>query len=295
MCGFVRFVHGCRQSTMVYSVDLSHSIESFRFGNHYNYINTIKMNFCGLLETKQDTARFEFETRMGPSNEEINRELAERDNQDIKYNFVGKNVMMTGASSGIGKVIWKKLLRNGATVAAFGRNVAKLEAEMDDKMTKRGKFIPVVCDLAQPVDVEEKFYIIMSTEFEGKLDVLINSAGIMLSKDYRDTTLQEFDHIMTINVRAPMQLMSMAGPWLQETKGAVVNLSANAVPRPSCTLFSMSKSCLDMLTQCAALEMAKYGVRCNAVAPGVTNTPMRMSQPFGPMSEHQNRRFNDAM
>jgi len=44
----------------------------------------------------------------------------------------------------------------------------------------------------------------MSNEFEGKLDVLINSAGIMLSKDYRDTTLQEFDHIMTINVRAPM-------------------------------------------------------------------------------------------
>jgi len=55
---------------------------------------------------------------------------------------------MTGASSGIGKVIWKKLLRNGATVAAFGRNVAKLEAEVDDKMRSRGKFIPVVCDLA---------------------------------------------------------------------------------------------------------------------------------------------------
>ena len=89
--------------------------------------------------------------------------------------------------------------------------------------------------------------------------------------------------------------MSMAGPWLQETKGSVVNLSANAVPRPSCTLFSTSKACLDMLTQCAALEMAKYGVRCNAVAPGVTNTPMRMSQPFGPMSNMQNQRFNDAM
>jgi NAD(P)-dependent dehydrogenase (short-subunit alcohol dehydrogenase family) len=70
-----------------------------------------------------------------------------------------------------------------------------------------------------------------------------------MSKDYKLTTLQEFDHVMTINVRSPMQLMSMAAPWLKDTGGCVVNTSASPVPRPQCTLFSVTKSCLDMLTK----------------------------------------------
>jgi NAD(P)-dependent dehydrogenase (short-subunit alcohol dehydrogenase family) len=125
--------------------------------------------------------------------------------------------------------------------------------------------------LTKPIEVEEIFLRVIEY-FQGKIDVLINAAGVVLSKDYMETTLPEYDNIMNVNVRAPMQLMSMATPWLKESRGCVVNLSAAPVPRPRQTLFCVSKSCLDMLTKCAALELAASGVRVNSVSPGATET-----------------------
>ena len=99
----------------------------------------------------------------------------------------------------------------------------------------------------------------------------------MNSKDFKLITEEEYDSVMHINVRAPLQLISLSAPFLAKTQGAVVNVSASPVPRPQCSLFNVSKSCLDMLSKCAAMELANSGIRCNSVAPGAVDTPVRMN------------------
>jgi short-subunit dehydrogenase len=147
---------------------------------------------------------------------------------------------MTGASSGIGSAIAKKLLRSGANVIMFGRDISKLQ-QLNIDPKKLGQSYIFRCDLTRPLEVEEIFLRVVEF-FQGRIDVLINAAGILLSKDYMETTLPEYDYLMTLNVRAPMQLMSMATPWLKQYKGCVVNVSASAVPRPRQTLFCVTKS-----------------------------------------------------
>ena len=82
---------------------------------------------------------------------------------------------------------------------------------------------------------------------------------------------------MNVNVRAVFQIMSMSIPFLKDSKGCIVNVSAaaGARPEPGALVFSVSKSMVNMLTKCAALELAGFGVRVNAVAPGFVDTPAR--------------------
>lgn len=82
---------------------------------------------------------------------------------------------------------------------------------------------------------------------------------------------------MNVNVRAMFQLISMSVPFLKDSKGTVVNVSASAgiTPEPGALVFSVSKSMVNMLTKCAALELGGFGIRVNAVAPSFTDTPSR--------------------
>lgn len=197
--------------------------------------------------------------------------------------------MMTGASSGIGRAIAKKLLRSGANVIMLGRNVSAMQS-LNTDIKKVGQSFIYTCDLLKPIEMEETFLRVIEN-FEGKIDCLINAAGVVFSKEYLECTLPEYDQVMTINVRAPMQLMSMAIPWLKETRGNIVNISAAPVPRPRQTVWCMTKSCLDMMTKCSALELASFGVRVNSVGPGVTDTPIRMQSTYEPLGPEANKDF----
>jgi len=124
---------------------------------------------------------------------------------------------------------------------------------------------------------------------QGRLDVLINAAGVVNRKALKQSTVIDWDKsnekrlmyvvAMNINVRASFQLMSMAVPFLKDSKGTVVNVSAAAgiTPEPGAMIFSVSKAMVNMLTKCAALELGGFGIRVNAVAPGFVDTPSRMT------------------
>lgn len=220
-------------------------------------------------------------------NEETKAVFDEYDAIDIKYkDLLGKRILLTGASSGIGRQVARKLLRSGVYLIVLGRNPDAL-AELARDPKARGVVKPYECDIEKPVALEETFFRIME-ENDGKLDGLINTVGTTLCADFRDTTLKEFDFLMNINVRTAMQLMSMASRFLKESHGVIVNVSAPDVPMPKATLFCLTKACLNMLTQCAALELSAHGVRVNAVAPGFVNTPMRMHQREAPISQAEN-------
>jgi NAD(P)-dependent dehydrogenase (short-subunit alcohol dehydrogenase family) len=108
----------------------------------------------------------------------------------------------------------------------------------------------------------------------GGLDVLVNAAGIIASGTLETTEDAAWDTMMDINVRVPFRLMRAAAPHLKVRKGSIVNVSSVNGLRsfPGVLAYCVSKSAVDQLTRCAALEMAPFGVRVNAVNPGVTVT-----------------------
>jgi NAD(P)-dependent dehydrogenase (short-subunit alcohol dehydrogenase family) len=119
----------------------------------------------------------------------------------------------------------------------------------------------------------------------GRIDVLVNAAGIIASGTVETTSDEAWDEMMAVNVRAPFRLMRAAAPYLAENRGSIVNVSSVNGQRvfAGVLAYCVSKAAVDHLTRCVALELAPRGVRVNAVNPGVTVTNLHrrsgMSEP----------------
>ncbi|KYN03099.1 3-oxoacyl-[acyl-carrier-protein] reductase [Cyphomyrmex costatus] len=185
--------------------------------------------------------------------------------------FKGKVVLITGASSGIGAETAIYLAQLGASLSITApRN--KLNLNKVAEQCGQPKPFIVTGDLANENDVKN---IIDSTiKRYGKLDVLINNAGIAEFGTIETVSLKQYDNIMNVNVRSVFQLTTLAVPYLIKTKGNIVNVSSVAGLRPfkNGTTYSMSKAALDQFTRCVALELASQQVRVNSVNPGAVIT-----------------------
>ncbi|EGI66780.1 PREDICTED: tropinone reductase 2-like [Acromyrmex echinatior] len=184
--------------------------------------------------------------------------------------FAGKVVLITGASSGIGAETAIHFAQLGASLSITGRNKHNLE-KVAEQCGKSKPFI-VTGDLANENDVKN---IIDSTiKHYGKLDVLVNNAGIVGFGNIETPSLEQYDNIMNVNVRSVFQLTALAVPHLSKTKGNIVNVSSVAGLRPlrNHLSYCMSKAALDQFTRCVALELASRQVRVNAVNPGAVQT-----------------------
>ncbi|HEY9285330.1 MAG TPA: SDR family oxidoreductase, partial [Pyrinomonadaceae bacterium] len=124
----------------------------------------------------------------------------------------------------------------------------------------------------------------------GRLDVLVNAAGILANGTVEDTSLAAWDEMMDVNLRAVFNLMRLAVPHLTRARGNVVNVSSVTGLRafPGVLAYCVSKAGVDQLTRCAALELAPKGVRVNAVNPGVVVTEVHRR---GGMSGENYERF----
>jgi len=199
--------------------------------------------------------------------------------------FEGKVVIVTGASSGIGRATATLFAGEGAKVALVGRNKTALDQVVD---TISGETATIPADVTLEEDCGR---IIRDTIGRfSKLNVLINAAGIIANGTIENTTLQQWDDMFKINVRSVFYLMHLAMPHLIETKGNVVNVSSVNGQRsfPNVLAYCSSKAALDHLTRCAALELASKGVRVNAVCPGVTVTQLHRR---GGMNEAAYQKF----
>lgn len=177
--------------------------------------------------------------------------------------------IVTGASSGIGRATTLRLARDGDQILAVGRDKAALQAVCDEVVALGGVALPFAADVTA-ADAPEKIVAEALKQF-GRIDLLVNAAGIIASGSVEATTDDAWDVMMNINVRAPFRLLRAATAELVKSKGAVVNLSSVTGTRafPGLVAYCVSKSAVDQLTRCAALEMAAAGVRVNAVNPGV--------------------------
>ena len=190
----------------------------------------------------------------------------------MEKSFAGKAVMVTGATSGIGRAVARRFAESGAAVVAIGRNESALE-ETKNEIGKAGG-VPLIL-AADVTDTDEVERVLDRTIDElGRLDVLVNAAGHISSGTIENTSMPDWDAMMNVNLRAVFHLMQLCAPHLIETKGNIVNVSSVTGLRsfPGVLAYCVSKAGLDQLTRCAALELAPKGVRVNAVNPGVVVT-----------------------
>lgn len=184
----------------------------------------------------------------------------------------GRVALITGASSGIGWASSLLFARRGAGVALVARRADKLEELAREIREEGGEALVVVADLTKEEDVER---VVQETVAHfGRLDALVNNAGIIATGTVETTTLADWDVMMDINVRSPFYLMQLALPYLEKDGGSVVNVSSVTGTRsfPGVLSYCVSKAAMDQLTRCVALEVADKGVRVNAINPGVVVT-----------------------
>jgi NAD(P)-dependent dehydrogenase (short-subunit alcohol dehydrogenase family) len=178
-------------------------------------------------------------------------------------------VIVTGASSGIGRATALRFGRDGASVVAVGRNESALSDVAKAVESAGGKAAVVAIDVTA-ADAPARIVQAAVDRFGG-LTALVNAAGIIASGTIETTTDAAWDEMLDINVRAPFRLMRAALPSLVASRGSIVNVSSVTGLRsfPGVLAYCVSKSGVDQLTRCAALELAPKGVRVNAVNPGV--------------------------
>ncbi|XP_057339386.1 3-oxoacyl-[acyl-carrier-protein] reductase FabG-like [Microplitis mediator] len=195
--------------------------------------------------------------------------------------FLGKVVLITGASSGIGAATAIHLSNLGASLSLTGRNLDNLQ-NVADKCNKERKPFLITGELTNENDTKN---ILESTiKHFGKLDVLINNAGTIERGSIENTSLDQYDRVFNLNVRSMYHLTMLAVPHLIKTKGNIVNVSSVNGLRsfPGVLSYCMSKSAVDQFTRCTAIELASKQVRVNAVNPGVVVTNLHERSGMSP-------------
>ena len=185
------------------------------------------------------------------------------------FDLTGRVALITGATGGIGGAIAKKLKQAGATVVVSGRNIAKMDAEFDDE------YIKIPCDLATDGGAVE---LIMETiERAGKIDILINNAGVASQGLFTDISDLEWNEVLDVNLNGVFNVTQAVLPYMiRQKSGSIINISSMwGQVGASCEVaYSAAKAGVIGLTKALAKEVGPSGVRVNCIAPGLIETGM---------------------
>ena len=184
------------------------------------------------------------------------------------FELKDKVVLITGATGGIGGAIANQMKNAGATVVITGRNADKL-SNFDDS------FIKIVSDLSAD-DAAEKL-INDTIERTGRIDVLINNAGITMDTLMMRMSDEQFDNVLNTNLRATFKLCRAAlMPMMKQRFGRIINMASivGVVGGAGQANYAASKGAIIAMTKSIAAEVASRGITANAIAPGFIKTPM---------------------
>ena len=188
--------------------------------------------------------------------------------------FENKVVVVTGAASGIGRATALRVAEEGASVVC-----ADLQAEAAEDTAKQagergGKAIAITCDVSRPDEVSAA--VAAAVEQYGKLDVLCNIAGFLRMDNFHEMALDDWNHVLNINLTGTMLMCQAALPHLLTTKGNIVNAASTAslAGLPWGAAYAASKGGVLAFTFALAIEYGRQGLRVNAVCPGSIKTPM---------------------
>jgi len=187
----------------------------------------------------------------------------------------GKTALVTGASRGIGRAAALALAKVGAQVLVhYGRNAAEARSVVDQIRAAGGRAEAVEADLSDPQGAR-KLAAKVREIVGDRLDILVANAGISKAATIEETTVEDFDALYAVNVRAPYFLVQQLLPILKEGSSVIFtsSLAAHAAVG-NLSAYAATKGAIDTLVKHFALILGSSGVRVNAVAPGVVETDM---------------------
>ena len=184
--------------------------------------------------------------------------------------LAGKTALVTGACGGVGRAVCDRLAREGATV--FGADLSRsgsfgFPAELEAHFIK--------ADVASEDDVRNAMDEVRSAS--GRLDVLVNAAGIEIEKTIEETSLEEWNRIFAINVTGTFLTCKHALPLLRKSKcGSIINFGSydGFIADPELAAYCATKGAVHALTRAMACDHGPEGIRVNAICPGFVDTPM---------------------
>lgn len=185
------------------------------------------------------------------------------------FDLTNKVVLITGATGGIGGAIAKKMKQAGAKVVVSGRNIAKLESEFDDS------YIKIPADLAEEGAAVE---LVMNTiEQAGKIDIVVNNAGITKDTLIMRMTDEQFDDVINTNLRSCFKMCrAVIMPMMKQRFGRIINMASiiGVIGGPGQANYAASKGGMIAMTKSIASEVGSRGITANCIAPGFIKTPM---------------------
>lgn len=189
--------------------------------------------------------------------------------------LAGCTALVTGASRGIGRAIAEAFAREGADLFLVATKAANL-ADTEAAVAERGRRVAAHgADVSDPGQVDTMFAAAVAAV--GRVDIVVNNAGVYLGKPFTDYTVDEFDRVMRVNAYGTFHVMQRAIVHMAELgRGKIVNIASTAGKweSPNQAAYNASKHAVVALTRCAALENAARGITVNAICPGFVATDM---------------------
>lgn len=185
----------------------------------------------------------------------------------------GKVAVVTGASKGIGAAIAKAYAAEGAAVVVnYASDRAGADRVVTEIESRQGRAIAVKGDVANAGDVERLFAV--GKETYGKIDIVVNNAGVFAFQPIEDVTEAEFHRQFNINVLGSLLVAQQADNHIGADGGSIINISSvvSESPVPGSSIYSATKGAVDTLSQALAIELAPRKIRVNTIAPGGVDT-----------------------
>jgi NAD(P)-dependent dehydrogenase (short-subunit alcohol dehydrogenase family) len=206
--------------------------------------------------------------------------------------FQDKVVVVTGASLGIGKALSLMLLERGAKVVASSRNENNLQALKEAAKCWQDSLLTIACDVSRQDNVEAM--VAEGMKQFGKIDALVNNAGLYPTTPLLDLSEQEWDRVLDTNLKGPFMCSKAVAREMiaRKVKGHIVNISSTAslISRPGTAHYASSKAGMNTLTRVLAIELAPHGIKVNCVLPGLIMTEgLQVHIKSTSRSEHQTK------
>ena len=184
-----------------------------------------------------------------------------------------KTVLVTGATSGLGWAAAERFADGGANVVIHGRSAEAAKSVSESVTSRGGTALISLGDLADPAAADD--LVAAAAARFGAVDVIVNNAGANAFTGILDTTLDEWERCMAVDLRAAWLIVKHATPYMS-SGSAIVNVTSNHAKSsiPGAFPYNVAKAGMDALTRAMSLDLAPLGLRANAVAPGYIDTPI---------------------
>ncbi len=181
--------------------------------------------------------------------------------------------IITGAGRGIGRGIAEVFASEGAKVVIATLKEAEGQEALEAILAKGGEGIVVQTDVSSEPSV--KVMVAKTLESYGQINTLVNNAGITLFKSIFEATLEDWEHVIGVDLKGVFLCSKYAGAQMREQGGSIINISSNHAKAalPDADIYGAAKAGVNGMTRAMAVSLGKYGIRVNAIMPGFTATP----------------------